>query len=524
MCLWLLLLQCTNGSDSKVIRVSRERARTRSFVIIPLIVQLTLNIYRMMYHKKTKIVATIGPASQDVDILRKMIHAGLNVARINFSHGDHDSAAGQIANVREAAKSEGAILSVMQDLSGPKIRTGDFENGEVVLKRGSEITITTKKVLGTATHFTVNCANLLDDVEIGERILINDGKQSVRVTKIGKDALTAKVVYGGMVRSRRGVNLPDTKLSVSAITTKDKRDLAFGVSQGVDFVAQSFVRNAYDVEGLRKLLKKHGSDALIVVKIETPSAVEHFDEILAATDAVMVARGDMAVEIGTEKVPGVQKMILEKCNAAGKPAIVATQMMESMIHAPVPTRAEVTDVSHAVYTGADAVMLSEESAMGEYPVETVKMMAKIAVEAEHSLNHAKFVRREYVADKRGEPMTIDDAISRYCAKTAYDIDASVIVALTESGKTARLVSRYKPEQPLLVLSPYENILRQTQLSFGAVPILFEGEFNQISDVVAYTREYLLKQKYAKKGEKAVIAVGVPFGTSGGTNTVHAIEV
>ncbi len=478
----------------------------------------------MTYHKKTKIVATIGPASQEVPMLEKMMQAGLNCARINFSHGDHESAAVQMANVREAANLQGATVSIIQDLSGPKIRTGEFENGEVVLKRGSEITITTKKVLGTATHFTVNYKHLIKDVEVGERILINDGKQSVRVTKVGKDTVTAKVIYGGMVRSRRGVNLPDTKLSVSAITTKDKRDLVFGVLQDVDFVAQSFVRNARDVEGLRSLLQKNDSKALIIVKIETPSAVENFDEILEATDAVMVARGDMAVEIGTEKVPAVQKMIIKKCNAVGKPVIVATQMLESMIHAPVPTRAEVTDVSHAVYTGADAVMLSEESAMGEYPVETVRMMARIAIEAEHSLNHAKFVRREYTSGQSKELMTIDDAISRYCAKTAYDIDASVIVALTESGKTARLVSRHKPKQALLVFSPYENILRQTQLSFGAVPILFEGEFNQITDVTAYAREYLLKNKYAKKGERAVIAVGVPFGTSGGTNTVHAIAV
>ncbi len=473
--------------------------------------------------KKTKIVATIGPASESVSTLEKMIKAGLNVTRINFSHGDHQSAGAQIKNVRTAAAKTGKTISILQDLSGPKIRTGDFEGGETKLKRGSVVEITVKKILGSALKFSVNYPKLLKDVEVGQRILINDGKQSVKVISIGKESLKAKVIYGGTVRSRRGVNLPDSHLTISSITVKDKKDLAYGVSQDVDFVAMSFVRSADDVVALKKLLSKHKSKARVIAKIETPRAVASFDEILAVTDGVMVARGDMAVEIGTQKVPAVQEMIIRKCTKVGKPAIVATQMLESMIHAPVPTRAEVTDVSHAVYTGADAVMLSEESAMGEYPVETVSMMSSIAVEAEQMIDHKNFNARGD-REEDSQPKRIDDVISRYAVKTAYDIDAKVIIALTESGQTARLVSRYKPSQKILVISSQAKTLQQTNLSYGAFPLATDHNFKNISDVVTFAKEIVKKHTIAKKGDRVVVAVGVPFGKSGGTNTVHAIEI
>ncbi len=473
--------------------------------------------------KKTKIVATIGPASESKETLTKMMKAGLNVTRINFSHGDHGSANTQIKNIRAAAKESGTMISILQDLSGPKIRTGEFEGGEVTLKKGDEIEITISKVLGTNKKFSVNYKGLLKDVEVGERILINDGKQVVKILSIGKKSLKAKVIYGGFMRSRRGVNLPDTKLSISAITAKDKKDLVFGVKEDVDFVAMSFVRRASDVVVLKNLLKKHGSKALIITKIETPSAIEHFDEILTVADGIMVARGDLAVEIGAEKVPAAQKMMIEKCNAVGKPVIVATQMLESMIKAPVPTRAEVADVSHAVFTGADGVMLSEESAMGKYPAKTVETMTKIAYEAEQMSNRRKSVLQSQIQEV-ADNINIEDAISHYAVKTAHDIGAKMIIALTESGKTARLVSRYRSSKPLLVLSPYQKTVAQTNLSFGAYPLHITKKFTHIPDVVTYAKDLVQKGKYAKKGDRIVVVAGVPFGHSGGTNTVHAIEI
>jgi pyruvate kinase len=297
---------------------------------------------------KTKVVATIGPATNSIETLSKMALSGMNIARINFSHEQGDSALPSLKNIRKAEKKSGKRISILQDLSGPKIRTGEFENGETILKKGSVVKIFTKKILGTEQEFTINYKNLFKDLKKDHRILLNDGKQELKVLRIAKDFLEAKVVVGGFVRSRRGVNLPDSDLSISALTKKDKDDVKFGVEHDVDFIAFSFVKTAKDVKELRNILNRANSRALIISKIETPAAVKNFDEILAESDGIMVARGDLAVEVEAQTVPRLQKEMIRKCNAVGKPVITATQMLDSMINSPVPTRAEVSDISNAI--------------------------------------------------------------------------------------------------------------------------------------------------------------------------------
>ena len=474
-----------------------------------------------MQTKKTKIVGTIGPATNEVKTLVKLIKAGLNVARLNFSHGDHAEKVGQFKNVRKASKEAKMPVAILQDLSGPKIRTGDFEDGELVLKKGTTVEVTTKKVLGNYTKFTINYKNLLKDVKVGQRILINDGKQCIKVLSVGKDSLKAKVLVGGKMRSRRGVNLPDSFLSISAITPKDIDDLKFGIKQGVDLIALSFVQTSKDITDLKEMIKKAKSKAMVIAKIETIPAVENLDSIISVVDGVMVARGDLAVEVGPEKVPAIQRNIISKCNNAGKPVIVATQMMESMINSPVPTRAEVSDVSNAIYSGADAVMLSEETAMGSFPVETVKSMAEVARETEAVFNHESFVSRSVAyGDKKDVQM--EDAISRYAAKAAYDINAKAIVVLTETGKTSRMVSSFKPRQNIYVYTASKETFNQTVLSFGATPVL-TSKFTKITDVVVNVKKELSKSKIIKKGDNVVLVAGIPFGKSGGTNTIHTFK-
>lgn len=440
----------------------------------------------MKNYKKTKVVATIGPATNDVDILAKMSKAGMNVARINFSHEQGDSALPILKNIRAAEKKSGRTISIMQDLSGPKIRTGEFENGEAVLKKGKVVTIVTKKVLGNDQKFTINYKNLFRDVKKGHRILLNDGKQELLVVKSGKDFLEAKVIVGGFVRDRRGVNLPDSEMSISALTKKDKEDVKFGIKHKVEFIAFSFVNTAKDVRELRNILDKAGSQAMIISKIETPTAITNFDEILLESDAIMVARGDLAVEVEPQRVPKMQKDMIRKCNAVGKPVITATQMMDSMINSPVPTRAEVSDISNAILDGTDAIMLSEETAMGKYPVKAISMMKVIALEVESTMNYAKFVRRDYTY-QLADFIAVEDAVTRYAAKTADDIGAKIIIALTETGETARMIARYKPKQEIFVMSPSMTTLRKSALSFGT-HFGMQADFKMVTEAIDETRK------------------------------------
>lgn len=466
--------------------------------------------------KNTKIVATIGPASANEKSLREMFSAGLNVIRMNFSHGDHKSHQANLNMVRKVAKSMNARVAILQDLSGPKIRIGDFAEGKIVLKKGQEFTLTTKKVLGDETRVYINYEKLPVEVKVGNSIMIFDGKIHLKVVKILKHEIKCKVIEGGEIGNRKGVNVPGANLSIKSLTEKDKKDLAFGVKNKVDFVAFSFVRSASDVRDLRNILAKAGSKAMIVSKIETSEAVENFDDILRETDAVMVARGDLAVEIGAENVPMVQKHLIRESNRAGKPVITATQMLDSMEHSPVPTRAEVSDVANAIFDGTDAVMLSGETATGAHPVESIQTMARIALATEHSRNKRQFVNLYESSD-------VIDAVTLSVVRVSETINAKAVIALTVSGLTARMISRFRAPYPIVAISPSEISCNQLILSYGVIPV----KMSLSKNVDVFTREinkFILDKKIAKKGDKIVLSAGMPFGKVGSTNTLFVLTV
>ena len=407
--------------------------------------------------RQTKIVATIGPASADKKVLNAMVNAGMNVARINFSHGDHATHHASIEAVRLAAKTCGVPVAILQDLSGPKIRIGDFaDNAEfITLKKGRTLMLTTERILGDETRLYVNYKNLPKEVKPGMRLLLDDGKIALEVTKVSKTEITTKILDGGKIRSRRGVNAPDSSLSISALTPKDKKDLEFGIAMNVDFVALSFVRSAGDIIQLQKILNEKKSTAKIIAKIETRGAMENIDEIIALAGGIMIARGDLAVEIPREEVPLAQKMIIQKCIAAGKPVITATQMLDSMTTQSSPTRAEVNDVANAIFDGTDAVMLSQETAVGDDPAHVIRVMSDIARTTERSeLYRRANTYREYAVNG------IADAVSMSVSVVADQVGAHAIVALTESGFTPRMVSRQKPSAPILVLTASKTTYQQ----------------------------------------------------------------
>ncbi len=463
--------------------------------------------------KQTKIVATLGPASNSPEVIAQMISKGLNVARINFSHGDHKEHGERIDNARKAAAIANQPIAILQDLCGPKIRIGDFTDGSVELKNGAKFMITTRNVEGTAKEVSVNYKMLPKEVRAGMRIMLEDGKYILEVQKVDGEDIYTKVIAGGNIRSRRGVNVPGAMLSIGAITPKDKRDLAFGVSKNVDIVALSFVQTAKDITNLRALLKKAKSNALIFAKIETQAAIDNLAQILAAADGIMVARGDLAVEVPKEDVPLLQKTIIRMCRAAGKPVITATQMLDSMTDAPVPTRAEVADVANAVFDGTDAVMLSQESAVGIDPINVVETMATIAKRAEESdFFHEAMERRS----PQEQPSTVD-AVTLHATHAAHQVGAKAIVALTQSGFTPRMLARHKPHVPLIAITPLAHVARQLAISFGTTPIVHAEKVSTVDAAITVAKKTLLDRKIAKKGDTFVLCVGVPFGTIGGTN-------
>ncbi len=467
--------------------------------------------------KKTKIVTTIGPVTESKKQLLKLMKAGMDVARLNFSHGDFAEHGARVKNLREIEKEIGLSVAILQDLGGVKIRIGDFADDQILLKRGQEFVLTTKKIIGDKKKAYINYKKLPQEIEVGQKILLDDGTKELKVTAIKGNEIITKVVNGGMIRSRRGVNIPNARLSVSALTSKDKKDLEFGFKYDVDFVAISFVRQAKDILQLRKILEKNNSRAQIVAKIETPEAIENIDEIISATDVVMVARGDLAVEVPAQEVPHLQRMIIEKCQIKGRPVIVATQMMESMIKNPVPTRAEVSDVANAILNGADAIMLSAETTVGDFPVETVEMMTEIAKRTEQEI--------KYKSVKDNEKYTKDtvNAVSRSVIRTALDVEAKYIVALTESGYTARKISRYRPAQKIIALTPDTKTIKQLKISYGCYPE-YIGGFHTVSETVDETKKILVERSIVKKGDKIVIVAGIPFGQSGTTNMMIVEEI
>ncbi len=477
----------------------------------------------MNNQKKTKIVTTIGPSSEDKQTLSAMAEAGANVIRLNFSHGDFEEHKKKVTRWREIADEQDRHLGVMQDLSGPEIRTGEFADGEVTLEAGEKFVLTTKEVEGTADEVHVNYDQLPQDVEVGDEILLSDGKLQLTVTEIGQTSVTTKIDVGGTIAGRRGVNLPDTDLSMPALTEKDKEDLTFGARHNVDFVALSFVRSARDIHDLRTEMNEQDLDAQIIAKIETQQAVDNLSEILDEVDGVMVARGDLAVEIGPKNVPAVQKEIIRRCNTRGLPVITATQMLESMTDSRMPTRAEVSDIANAILDGTDAVMLSGETTVGDNPVESVKMMANVARETEQSFPD-NIASASHPADSQ---VGVVDSVTGSAVQTARQVGASAVVALTASGFTARMVSRFKPKQDIIALSPNTKTCRQISLSFGCRSIK-ASKLDSFVAVMDQVRKVCKQEGVAEAGDLVVVAAGLPFSgeraDSIGTNTMFVEEI
>jgi pyruvate kinase len=464
---------------------------------------------------KTKIVATLGPSCNEVAVIEKMLKAGLSVARVNMSHGDHVSHTTAITNARLASLRSKIPVAILQDLAGPKIRLGDFTTETVTLENGSPLTLTTKPCVGTVSCVHITYAKLPQEVQPGMAIYLNDGKQKLVVKSTTETEIHTTIVNGGTIRGRRGVNIPDADLSISSLTPKDRKDLVFGVAQEVDFITLSFVRTASDIHLLRKLIKKQTNrDIAIVAKIETKSAIENIDEIIEATDVVMVARGDLAIEMPPEKVPLLQKKIISLANRLGKPVITATQMLDSMRTEVTPTRAEVSDIANAIIDGTDALMLSDETAVGKHPERPIEVMSRVAREVE---SDAFFTERHNQWDF--DPTTVYEAVGQSIVKTARTIDAKAIVTFSESGYTSKMIIRYRPRVSVLVLTPHQTTFNQSLVAYACVPYLIKDKdsIKNLNDAQKIAREALVKTNLAGKGDVFVLAAGVPFGSVGATN-------
>lgn len=470
--------------------------------------------------KRTKIVCTLGPASQSEEVLRELILNGLNVCRFNFSHGSHEEHKGRIDMVKKVREELNRPIAILLDTKGPEIRTGNFADPEVLLEEGSEFTITMDEVVGTKEICTVSYKGLADDVKEGDTILIDDGLVGLRVKSVENGNIKCIVENSGIVKNHKGVNVPGVKINLPAITPKDVSDIEFGIREGIDMIAASFVRKASDVLAIREILEKNNAgDVLILSKIENQEGVENIDEILQVSDGIMVARGDLGVEIPTEEIPIVQKMIIKKCNELAKPVITATQMLDSMIRNPRPTRAEVTDVANAIYDGTDAIMLSGETAAGKYPVEAVKVMASIAKRIEQTLDYDRMLK-----EKGSKNVTVTDAISHATCTTAVDLNASAIITSTSSGYTAKMVSKFRPQAPIIAATSNEAVMRRLALTWGVCSIKSALAGNT-DEVIEKSIEASIESGYVKNGELVVITAGVPVGVSGTTNLikVHVIS-
>ena len=463
--------------------------------------------------RKTKMVCTIGPASEDEEILSKIIEAGMNASRHNFSHGDHEEHKGRILKVREIAKKLGREVAVILDTKGPEIRTGKFEPNKVELQIGTDFTIYAgEEVVGDTTKCSVTYAGLANDVKAGDTILIDDGLVGLTVKSVEGNKIHCVVNNTGLVGTHKGVNVPGVSIKLPALTAKDESDLKFGCEIGVTMIAASFIRKASDVIAIRELLKKNGGEHILICsKIENQEGVDNIDSILEASDAIMVARGDLGVEIPIEKVPAVQKMIIQKCNEAGKPVITATQMLDSMIRNPRPTRAEVSDVANAILDGTDAIMLSGESANGTYPVEAVQTMARIAEETEKQLDY-----EVAVSNAKKHIPAIAGVISRATCNAANELQASAIISSTQSGATARRLSQCRPECPIIAVTPCEKVAKTLAFSWGVYPIVAE-RMESTDEMIDKTVAIAEKNGFIKKGDTVVVAAGVPVDKVGATN-------
>lgn len=469
--------------------------------------------------RKTKIICTIGPASESEEKLRELMLAGMNVARFNFSHGSYDEHKRKFARVLKVSQELRLPIATLQDTKGPEIRLCDFENGKAELTAGQIFTLTTEDILGTSEKASITYKNLKNDITVGGHILIDDGLIDMIVEEITDTEIKCRVVNGGPVSNHKGVNVPGANLSMPYISETDRNDIIFGATMGYDYLAASFVRSKEDVLAVRAILDEHKSTTKIIAKIENMQGIENIDEILEVSDGIMVARGDMGVEIPMEDVPILQKKMIKKAVAAGKHVITATQMLESMIKNPRPTRAETTDVANAIYDGTTAIMLSGESAAGMYPIEAVKTMVRIAERAEEDINYRKRLEDIGIGD---EP-DITTAISHSTCTTAMALGAAAIITVTMSGFTAEKIARYKPGCPVIGCSVNPRVCRQMNLLWGVEPILMEKEEteDELFDAAVRVAE---KSGIVNKGDVVVITAGLPLGVSGNTNMIRVVEV
>ncbi|HEY9062143.1 MAG TPA: pyruvate kinase [Pseudobacteroides sp.] len=470
--------------------------------------------------RRTKIICTLGPSVDSKDMLRQLMKTGMNVGRMNFSHGTHEDHKKRINLFKEVRDELGMSVALLLDMKGPKIRIGTFEKGEVTLQEGDSFVLVNKDIIGDNTKVSIDYKDLYKDVFKGGRILINDGLVELEIKEVtGKDIHCA-VVNGGVISNRKGVNVPEVEIRLPAFTQKDIEDIKFGIENDVDFVAASFVRKASDVVEIKKLLEKYGGqDINVIAKIENRQGIKNIDDIIKVSDGIMVARGDMGVEIPVEEVPIVQKSIIEKCYRTGKPVITATQMLDSMIRNPIPTRAEASDIANAIYDGTSAIMLSGETASGKYPIEALEVMCKIAEKAENSMNYWKrFSSMNYTMAS-----STTNAISHATCTTAMDLNASAIITVTHSGRTARMISRFRPACPIIATTVYPKVQRQLALSWGVIPFLVP-EVSTTDEMFDVGVEKAIESGKVQNGDLVIITAGIPVGVSGTTNLlkVHIV--
>jgi len=462
---------------------------------------------------KTKIVCTIGPASNSYEKIEKLIQRGMDVARLNFSHGSHEEHHQVIENIRWASLKTNESVAILQDLGGSKIRIGKIEKESIFLKENSSFILTNREVPGDEHEVSVTFPSLPQKVKKGDCIFLADGTLELKVKELTPTDIICRIVRGGKLTSHKGINIPNISMDISSLTEKDYQDILFGIKNRVDFIGLSFIRNAEDILRVKKILKENGAeDISLIAKIEKKEAIDNLKEIIEVSDGIMIARGDLGVEIPLENVPLVQKDIIKRCNFVGKPVITATQMLMSMVNVPRPTRAEVTDVANAILDGTDAVMLSEETAVGNYPLEAVETMNKIALRTEKAIDYKKILSERSLSVKPTNP----DAISHATCQVALDLKAKAIVTFTLSGSTARMVSRYRPPVPIIAVSTQDSTVRKLALSWGVYPFKSD-ELENTDDMIEKSKKIALKTGLASPGDKIVITAGIPFKIPGTTN-------
>lgn len=465
--------------------------------------------------RKTKIICTLGPATDQGDIMRRIALAGMNVARFNFSHGTHDEHLARLKALKQIREELRLPIAALLDTRGPEVRLRDFDGGKAVLAEGSSFTLTTRNLLGTAQIASVTYQDLPGDVVPGTRLMLDDGLIELSVVDATNDEIHCKVVHGGPISNHKSVNVPDVSLSIPYLSSQDESDILFGIENGFDFIAASFVRCARDILDIRELLDSHKCDSIkIIAKLENAEGVANIDEILAVSDGIMVARGDMGVEIDFTEIPIIQKRLILRCSAAGKPVITATQMLESMIQHARPTRAEMSDVANAIYDGTSAIMLSGETAAGKFPVEAVQTMAAIAERTERDINYDKRLR----ARGAEAHLSVADAIAHAACTTAMDVGAKAIITITHSGETARLVCKYRPSAPIIACAITEQTCRHLALSWGVSPVVMPMK-RTTDEAIEHAVQLARKQGYVKSGDLTVLTAGVPIGIPGTTNMI-----